>query len=325
MGIRALNYNVLLIYMSKIFYINLDLNRNELQNAVLHPRGDAPSNGVEGQIYYNTNNDKIYYYNGSDWVAVATASELGVTSFGVSGSPQTGDITVGNGLQMNSKEVSVKAKSSDYVKVGGNGVQLDSTKIDSTYTTADATNLATVASVTAAIGNLDTSADVQAVEYTAASGNDGAKLTFKGVSETNGVIAQGNGDAELQFAKVATSGSAADVSVISGTYGGTTIVTTTQGALDNLTSAISIDNRGFKATTKNLSFTGSTATKTATITVTGCATIDKNIAIVEVRNENNEVVDCHIDYEYNVITITANNPPTGMYAVVHYPSSYTIS
>ena len=54
--------------------------------------------------------------------------------------------------------------------------------------------------------------NVQSVDYTAASGSNGAKLTFKGTSETNGIIKQGTGDTALQFAKVATSGNYGDLS-----------------------------------------------------------------------------------------------------------------
>ena len=54
--------------------------------------------------------------------------------------------------------------------------------------------------------------NVQSVDYTAASGNNGAKLTFKGTSETNGIIKQGTGTTALQFAKVATSGNYGDLS-----------------------------------------------------------------------------------------------------------------
>ena len=54
--------------------------------------------------------------------------------------------------------------------------------------------------------------NVQSVDYTAASGTNGAKLTFKGTSETNGIIKQGTGATALQFAKVATSGNYGDLS-----------------------------------------------------------------------------------------------------------------
>jgi len=47
---------------------NLDLNKNELQNAVAHKLAGAPSNAVKGQEYFNTTDNKKYIYDGSNWV-----------------------------------------------------------------------------------------------------------------------------------------------------------------------------------------------------------------------------------------------------------------
>lgn len=46
----------------------LDLHKNELRNAVMHPLVVAPSNPVEGQFYYNSTDKKAYQYNGTTWV-----------------------------------------------------------------------------------------------------------------------------------------------------------------------------------------------------------------------------------------------------------------
>jgi hypothetical protein len=51
---------------------NIDLNKNQLQNAVIHPLGTEPA-GVEGQIYYNTATggaSGLKIHNGTSWVSV---------------------------------------------------------------------------------------------------------------------------------------------------------------------------------------------------------------------------------------------------------------
>ena len=73
--------------MALSYLTDINLNKNELQNAVIQNLASAPSSPVEGQIYYDsTVGDKaIYVYNGSNWISV--------------GGDITGvDITAGTGL-----------------------------------------------------------------------------------------------------------------------------------------------------------------------------------------------------------------------------------
>lgn len=59
------------------FLCNIDLNKNQIQNPVIHPVGTAPSSPAEGQIYFDstTGDKKLYLYNGSAWVALATGTD----------------------------------------------------------------------------------------------------------------------------------------------------------------------------------------------------------------------------------------------------------
>jgi len=69
---------------------NIDLSNNELQNAVIHPLGTAPSSPSEGQVYYNTGQDKVYVYNGTAWISIAgDITEIQ--------SATTGQLTISNG------------------------------------------------------------------------------------------------------------------------------------------------------------------------------------------------------------------------------------
>lgn len=54
----------------KLYYAGINLQQNELQNAVIQNLASAPSTPVEGQIYYNTTDDRLYVYTGAEWDAI---------------------------------------------------------------------------------------------------------------------------------------------------------------------------------------------------------------------------------------------------------------
>lgn len=67
---------------------NVDLTKNELQNAVIQVLATAPSGPVEGQVYYDSTDDVIKFYDGTAWVSAggdlteittATTDQLTIT------------------------------------------------------------------------------------------------------------------------------------------------------------------------------------------------------------------------------------------------------
>lgn len=70
--------------------VDLDLNQNELQNAVIQNLASAPSNPKEGQIYYNTANDTYYGYKNGSWVALDSQGLIYSAGTGIDSSALSG-------------------------------------------------------------------------------------------------------------------------------------------------------------------------------------------------------------------------------------------
>jgi hypothetical protein len=53
------------------FKSNINLGGLQLQKAALHPASAAPSTPSEGQVYWNTGDDKLYVSDGASWIDVS--------------------------------------------------------------------------------------------------------------------------------------------------------------------------------------------------------------------------------------------------------------
>lgn len=56
------------------FYGSIDLSKNEIRNAVAQNLGSAPASPGRGQFYFNSTDNTLYWWDGSQWIAAKAAA-----------------------------------------------------------------------------------------------------------------------------------------------------------------------------------------------------------------------------------------------------------
>ena len=113
------------------FLSNIDLNRNQALQLVLHNKTSDPSPAVEGQVYWNSDENKAYVYNGSAWINIGgDITGVNITAgAGLTGSQnttsgqhtQTIDVVGGDGITANADEIEVTVDNSTLELSATNG------------------------------------------------------------------------------------------------------------------------------------------------------------------------------------------------------------
>lgn len=114
------------------YLVNLDMSKNEIQNAVLQNLASAPVNPKEGQFYFNTADSTMYVYAGGKWIdalfvytltAAAIKAALGFAptniKFGADSSKGSATGSKAVYIATDTKKIYLDNASGSWLQVGG--------------------------------------------------------------------------------------------------------------------------------------------------------------------------------------------------------------
>lgn len=111
------------------FLNDIDLNKNQIINVVLHKLSAAPASPVSGQIYYNSTDNTVYYWDGTSWVSIGGDITAVNAGSGLTGGGTSGAVT----LAVNVDTITVEI-SSNIIRIKDGGVSASKLATDSVTT-----------------------------------------------------------------------------------------------------------------------------------------------------------------------------------------------
>lgn len=207
--------------MALRFLTNINLLQSELQNAVIQVLATNPANGKQGQIYYNSADNLLYRYDGTQWGPVgvvynqSSATGAVVTGLGADGAVTTTNVTgltltgytpvesgyVTAGMTMQQAFAALDGAVKNAVSGGGEVNQNAWSKI---LVKAQSTAVTAVAGATS---DITLSSDAKVDTFTIASGNKWVDINGSGKTVTLGH--------SLSGVTAGSAGAAASVPVLS--------------------------------------------------------------------------------------------------------------
>jgi len=121
------NYPGLSVQNTQTLSINGQLNVNN--SLVLMPT-TQPKTGVTGQLYYDQDANKLFYYNGTSFVSLLSGNQVVTNVGGANGNVATGTgLTVNNNTLNNSGVLTIQGQSGNVSLVAGNGIAVSGTTL----------------------------------------------------------------------------------------------------------------------------------------------------------------------------------------------------
>lgn len=150
--------------MAKKFLVNLDLAKNQILNAAIQNLSSDPSSPVEGQVYYNTGDHRIYFWDGTSWIDMSGDLRSVLGGAGLTGSESNGvvtlDVNVDNStIEISSDFLQVKDGGITTAKIANLSTNLNTNSSSAALATAEAIKTY-VDSVAGGLGNLEGGWDV---------------------------------------------------------------------------------------------------------------------------------------------------------------------